>query len=151
MSEGERVVLTEFPKGTITQDGDYFVHDGRLIPYMCLDRPSLGPLYRRIPDPVPQLEARLQRAMDLIRYCRAKLHDANLIDDKEYVALLQMGPESVARLEGYDRAQARIAELEGELKRREDRIEHLHREHSRREQERNAVRRTPTPAAAKEQ
>jgi hypothetical protein len=59
MSEGERVVLTEFPKGTITQDGDYFFHGGRLIPYLLFDRPSCGPLYRRIPDPVPALQARI--------------------------------------------------------------------------------------------
>lgn len=59
MSGGERVVLTEFPKGTTTQDGDYFFHEGRLIPYLLLDRPSCGPLYRRIPDPVPALQARI--------------------------------------------------------------------------------------------
>jgi len=133
----------------VDDQGVFAVGEARFSARCMLD--EIRDALTGIPDPVPALEVRLQRAMDLVRYCRAELHEANLIDDKEYADLSAMGKEAVARLEGYDRAQARIAELEGELKRREDRIEHLHREHSKREQERNAVRRTPTPAAAKEQ
>lgn len=73
-------------------------------------------VYRRIPDPVPGLRQQLERAMDLVRYCRAELHDANLIDDREYVELCGMDKEAVARLETYDSMRKRIEELKEELK-----------------------------------
>ena len=103
MSEGERVVFRKVENPEYVEPGDLYSNGTALcVNDMGRWRPNTSrTIYRRIPDPVPDLEAR-------------------------------------------------IAELEGELKRREDRIEHLHREHSKREQERNAVRRTPTPAAAKE-
>jgi hypothetical protein len=42
----------------------------------------------------------IQRLTDLVRYQRHALHDANLITDTEYVALMESG--SVARLTTYD-------------------------------------------------
>jgi len=54
-----------------------------------------------------------QRQIDLIRYCRAHLHDENLISNEEYAWLLtEENPGAVSRLEQYDALRARIAELE---------------------------------------
>ena len=122
MSEGERVVLTEFPKGTITQDGDYFFHGGRLIPYLLLDRPSCGPLYRRIPDAVPALEARIAELEGVIRVAGAAIKD---LQDELYENHVRNRrvPKYITDL--YDNATAASERIESALK-------------------------PPTPAAAKE-
>jgi len=56
-----------------------------------------------------------QRQIGLIRYCRAHLHNENLISDEEYAWLLtEENPGAVKRLEKYDALRARIAELKEE-------------------------------------
>jgi hypothetical protein len=60
------------------------------------------------------------RMFDLVRYCRATLHEDGLITDKEYawlcVAPMATSPSggspSARRLEDYDQLQARIKRLE---------------------------------------
>jgi hypothetical protein len=57
-----------------------------------------------------------QRQIDLLRYCRAHLHDKNLISDEEYTWLLvEENHGGVSRLEKYDALRARLATVEGEL------------------------------------
>lgn len=48
-----------------------------------------------------------QRLWDLVRYCRAVLHNANLISDDEYAALAE-DHAAVERLEAYDTAKAAL-------------------------------------------
>jgi len=74
--------------------------------------------YARIKAERDDLQARLERAIDLIRYTRTYLHQANLIDDDEYFHLCS-DDKSVDRLHSYDAvrrqltaAQARVQELE---------------------------------------
>ena len=55
-----------------------------------------------------ELQARLERATDLVRYARHFLHNENLISDEEYAAIVQDSEGRVARLEGYDTALARV-------------------------------------------
>jgi hypothetical protein len=60
------------------------------------------------------------RMFDLVRYCRANLHEDGLITDKEYAWLCSApmatspdgGSPSARRLEDYDQFQARIKQLE---------------------------------------
>jgi hypothetical protein len=47
------------------------------------------------------IDAPHQRLLDLLRYCRGRLHEANLISDEEY-AVLAADHDAVARLEAYD-------------------------------------------------
>jgi hypothetical protein len=49
-------------------------------------------------------DARIERAMDLVRYARHFLHNEGLISDEEYAAIVEdnEGGKRVARLEGYD-------------------------------------------------
>lgn len=53
----------------------------------------------------------VERLRDLVRHQRGALYDAGLVTDEEYAALAA-DTGAVARLEGYDRLRARIAELE---------------------------------------
>jgi DNA repair ATPase RecN len=48
------------------------------------------------------------RLIDLVRYQRAELHEANLITDTEYAELCQVN-NSPARLETYDELRAQLA------------------------------------------
>lgn len=57
-----------------------------------------------------------QRAWDLLRYCRAILHNGNLITDEEY-ALLAQDHEAVARLEDYDALRQREKDRRDRIKR----------------------------------
>lgn len=57
------------------------------------------------------LKGRLERAMDLVRYKRAELHDDELITNEEYSDLLQI-PGAVARLESYDVMREKVNALE---------------------------------------
>lgn len=43
-----------------------------------------------------------QRLLDLVRYCRATLHEDGLITDQEYADLVCEGSDSARRLEDYD-------------------------------------------------
>lgn len=45
-----------------------------------------------------------QRLMDLVRFCRHKLYDENLITKEEFVELVSVGSGSARRLEDYDGA-----------------------------------------------
>lgn len=56
-----------------------------------------------------------QRLIDLVRYCRHRLHAENLITDEEFADLVKVGSESARRLENYDWMRARIKELEDTL------------------------------------
>jgi hypothetical protein len=49
--------------------------------------------------------------MDLLRFCRAALHDEELISDVEYAALAA-DHDAVERLERYDEAKSRLAAQE---------------------------------------
>jgi hypothetical protein len=62
------------------------------------------------------------RLFDLVRYMRSELHEDGLVTDKEYYWLCAEAPMSKGggspsprRLEGYDRDQRRIRDLEGAL------------------------------------
>lgn len=57
-----------------------------------------------------------ERLRDLVRYCRHQLHEEGLITDEEFVAMAEVGVESVGRLENYDAMLAQIEELHAELK-----------------------------------
>jgi uncharacterized small protein (DUF1192 family) len=59
---------------------------------------------------VARLKAQLQRYADLVRHQRAELHEAGLISDEEYVALLS-DSGAVRRLESYDEMRAGIERL----------------------------------------
>jgi len=52
-----------------------------------------------------------QRLADLVRHCRAELHEDGLITNEEYATLLA-DSGSVARLEGYDALRERVEALE---------------------------------------
>ena len=52
----------------------------------------------------------VQRLRDLVRYCRHQLHEEGLISDDEFTDLLANTPGAVARLEGYDKAIAKLAQ-----------------------------------------
>jgi hypothetical protein len=56
------------------------------------------------PDSVKESETRIERLTDLVRYMRHELHDADLISEEEFTALVidSDGGKRVARLEGYD-------------------------------------------------
>jgi hypothetical protein len=56
-----------------------------------------------------------ERLRDLVRYSRHDLHDAELITDDEFAALLSVDG-SVTRLENYDAMRATIEDLHAELK-----------------------------------
>ena len=57
-----------------------------------------------------------QRQIDLLRYCRAKLHNENFISDKEYSwLLLEEDRGGVTRLERYDTIRARLIATENAL------------------------------------
>lgn len=58
--------------------------------------------------------ANRQRLIDLLRYCRATLHEERLISDGEYAELASDHP-AVERLETYDQQRKRIEALEREL------------------------------------
>ncbi len=62
---------------------------------------------------IAALEAENQRLRDLVRYARHMLFDDDLIDKDEYAALVadDESGERVARLAGYDKLRAEIAEL----------------------------------------
>lgn len=49
-----------------------------------------------------------QRLLDLVRYARVYLHDANLISDEEYAWLVENSNGSVDRLESYDEVQKKL-------------------------------------------
>jgi hypothetical protein len=53
-----------------------------------------------------------QRLLDLVRYQRRALHDAKLISDKEYVALVNVGSAAARRLESYDQVRERLRNAE---------------------------------------
>lgn len=56
----------------------------------------------------------LARAIDLLRFCRHKLHEENLISDDEFTSfLLYQG--AVARLESYDEVRAKLTAAEAEV------------------------------------
>jgi hypothetical protein len=58
-----------------------------------------------------------KRLYDLVRYCRANLHQAKLITDEEYARLVETGSVSARRLEDYEQAiAAATKELADELK-----------------------------------
>lgn len=59
-----------------------------------------------------------ERLRDLVRYCRHRLYDEDLITDAELAAITGVDDavESVARLENYDAMQATIEQLHAELK-----------------------------------
>lgn len=61
---------------------------------------------------VEQVESSLQRMSDLVRYARHFLHNEGLISDDEYAELVQM-KGAVSRLEGYERAVARLVPTKG--------------------------------------
>jgi hypothetical protein len=56
-----------------------------------------------------------ERLRDLVRYCRAELHDAGLISDEEFADLVKVGSESARRLESYDAMKATNAALAARL------------------------------------
>jgi hypothetical protein len=58
------------------------------------------------------IDAPHQRLLDLLRYCRGRLHEANLISDEEY-AVLAADHDAVARLEAYD--VVRMSKLRADL------------------------------------
>jgi len=64
---------------------------------------------------IAELERRLQRMTDLVRYQRMELHETGLITDEEYAALVQV-EGAVARLEGYDGVRKALAEERARLK-----------------------------------
>ena len=68
-----------------------------------------------------QLQAKLERYHDLVRYQRAELHEAELISDKEYAELLS-DSKSVDRLHGYDELRERADRLQAEVERLENRL-----------------------------
>lgn len=47
-----------------------------------------------------------QRLYDLVRYCRAELHEEGLITDSEYAEMCAWGSDSARRLEDYDATKA---------------------------------------------
>jgi hypothetical protein len=55
------------------------------------------------------------RLLDLVRFSRGYLHDAEAISDEEYVALVEVGAQSARRLESYDEMKAERASYEGAL------------------------------------
>lgn len=79
---------------------------------------SDGLALKKMVDFARQLERELTEALaclvryrDLVRYQRAELHEAGLITDEEYTALLS-DDKAVARLESYDQLQSRLTALE---------------------------------------
>jgi hypothetical protein len=66
-----------------------------------------------------------QRQIDLLRYARHLLHDAELISNEEYAWLLSEQPGAVGRLERYDASRIRINELNGQLVSAKERIQNL--------------------------
>lgn len=58
-----------------------------------------------------------QRLIDLVRYCRHRLHEENLITDEEFADLVKVGSESARRLESYDDLRMRLDRLQGLLDR----------------------------------
>lgn len=61
---------------------------------------------------VQSLREQIVRLRDLVRYCRHHLHEENLITDEEFSDLLTNTPDSVERLESYDRIRKRYEERE---------------------------------------
>lgn len=56
------------------------------------------------------------RLIDLVRYCRAVLHEDGLITDEEYAELVKVGSESARRLETYDELRNKIDLMEKLIK-----------------------------------
>jgi len=63
------------------------------------------------------MEAENQRLMDLVRYQRSELHEAGLISNEEYAALVADSDsgQRVARLEGYDKLRKENSALKEQL------------------------------------
>ena len=60
MSEGERVVFERLPEGTSNDNPEHYTEeDGCFQPCPGCDPDNIGGVYRRIPDPVPALQARI--------------------------------------------------------------------------------------------
>lgn len=57
------------------------------------------------------------RLLDLVRYCRGKLHQEALITDEEYADLVNVGSSSARRLETYDGLMGQVREGHAEIKR----------------------------------
>ena len=77
-------------------------------------------LYDRIADKngiINDLNARLERMTDIIRYMRHELFDAKLIDAEEFAALVEDrdNGQRVARLVGYDTIRKKLFKTEAEL------------------------------------
>lgn len=68
------------------------------------------------PEQLTELLEKHPRIVDLLRYCRHQLLDEKLITQDEFTSLLAVDG-AVARLETYDKMQARIEELPEEVER----------------------------------
>lgn len=69
--------------------------------------------------PLPAFNGETERLYDLVRYQRAELHEAGLITDEEYAAMMSDKGASRKRLEAYDDLRTALAAKErenGELK-----------------------------------
>jgi uncharacterized small protein (DUF1192 family) len=64
-----------------------------------------------------QIDGQLERAFDLLRYCRDTLHQQELISDDEFASLVARGSVCARRLETYDEHEARIKALSAEVER----------------------------------
>lgn len=68
-----------------------------------------------------------ERLLDLVRYQRQELHQAELITDEEYIQLLQE-EGSRKRLESYDELRERLTTLEANCKNLLDAAQSAHKE-----------------------
>jgi hypothetical protein len=86
-----------------------------LSPMIAIGRERQG--IRNAGESVPASLPLNQRLFDLVRYCRAELHQQDLITDEEYTLLLA-GPDgkcSVSNLESYDDIRAKLTTLRAAL------------------------------------
>lgn len=66
-------------------------------------------------EQTPKMFANNQRVIDMLRFCRSELHEAELITNDEYAEIVQLGSASARRLEDYDELRTRLAAAESEL------------------------------------
>lgn len=129
----ERVVLERLPEGTPNDNPEHYTEeDGCFQPCPGSDPENVSGVYRRIPDPVPALQAEIERLKTLLaRESNDGLRSTDMLDDAALILAeargekwenrqfgepgcdaVRLATEVVAELA---KAQARIAELEGEL------------------------------------
>lgn len=101
-------------------EGPHRFADGSTRPTVEMEQLANGAQIRfETPSPKPNAaesrealrETWIQRLWDMARFCRRALHDAHLISDDEFLALLQ-DSTSRTRLETYDQMRVKIAYYE---------------------------------------